>query len=102
MKLTLGEQLSRFSHLLQSALFPVLEEEIGELGATARRLVAILELIPLHRFIRSAQGSNGRPPHDRRAIASAFVAKAVYHLPRTSDLLERLRSDEQLRLICGW
>jgi hypothetical protein len=29
-------------------------------------------------------------------------AKAIYNLPRTSDLLERLNSDEQLRLICGW
>ena len=39
---------------------------------------------------------------DRHAIASAFVAKAVYNLPRTSDLIERLKRHEQLRLICGW
>jgi len=102
MKLTLREQLSRFSHLLQSALFPTLESEVGELSETARRLVAILELIPLDRFIPSSRGWNGRPQRNRQAIASAFVAKAVYNLPRTSDLLERLSSDEQLRLICGW
>lgn len=102
MKLTLREQLRRFSHLLQSALFPVLEEEVGELSETARHLVAILELLPLDRFIPSSRGWSGRPPRNRHAIASAFVAKAVYNLPRTSDLLERLGSDEQLRLICGW
>jgi len=59
-------------------------------------------MIPLERFIPCSQGWNGRPPRDHYAIASAFIAKAVYNLPRTSDLLERLRSDEQLRLICGW
>jgi hypothetical protein len=102
MRLTLFQQLSRFSHLLQSALFPALEAEAGQLSDTARRLVAILELIPLDRFIPSSRGWNGRPQRNRHAIASAFVAKAVYNIPRTSDLLERLSSDEQLRLICGW
>jgi hypothetical protein len=102
MLLTLRQQLSRFSHILQSELFPVLESELGELSETARRLVAALELIPLSRYIPSSQGWNGRPPKDRNAIARAFVAKAIYNLPRTSDLLERLRSDEQLRMICGW
>jgi hypothetical protein len=102
MLLTLRQQLGRFSHILQRELFPVLESELGELSETGRRLVATLELIPLSRFIPSSQGWNGRPPHDRNAIARAFVAKAVYNLPRTSDLLERLASDEQLRLICGW
>lgn len=102
MRLTLYEQLSRFSHLLQSALFPALEAEVGELSPTARRLVAILELIPLDRFVPCSRGWNGRPARNRHSIASAFVAKAVYNLPRTTDLLERLSSDEQLRLICGW
>jgi hypothetical protein len=102
MLLTLRQQLSRFSHILQKELFPALESELGELSETGRRLVAALELIPLSRFIPSSQGWNGRPPRDRNAIARAFVAKAIYNLSRTSDLLERLGSDEQLRLICGW
>jgi len=102
MLLTLRQQLSRFSHLLQSELFPTLETEIGELSETARHLVAILEMLPLGRFIPCSQGWNGRPPRDRYTIACAFIAKAVYNFPRTSDLLERLRADEQLRLICGW
>ena len=102
MLLTLRQQLSRFSHLLQSELFPTLEAEIGELSETARRLIAILEMLPLGRFIPCSQGWNGRPPRDRHTIACAFVAKAVYNIPRTSDLLERLCADEQLRLICGW
>jgi hypothetical protein len=99
---TLRQQLSHFHHLLQSELFPILQAETGELSETSRRLVAILEMIPLVRFVPLSQGWNGRPQRDRVAIACAFVARAVYNFPRTTDLLERLRSDEQLRLICGW
>jgi hypothetical protein len=102
MLLTLRQQLSRFSQILQKELFPSLESELGEISEAGHRLVAALELIPLNRFIPSSQGWNGRPPRDRNAIARAFIAKAIYNLPRTSDLLERLASDEQLRLICGW
>jgi hypothetical protein len=102
MRSTLRQQLSHFEHLLQSDLFGLVEAEAGPLSGTARRLIATLEMIPLERFIPSARGWNGRPAKDRYAIASAFVAKAVYNFPETRDLLERLASDEQLRLICGW
>ena len=68
MLLTLRQQLSRFSHLLQSELFPVLEAETGELSDTARRLIAILEMFPLARFIPCSQGWNGRPPRDRYTV----------------------------------
>jgi hypothetical protein len=102
MRCTLFQQLSRFAHLLQEELFPVLEAETGDLSESAKRLIATLAMIPLERFLPAARGWNGRPARDRRAIASAFVAKAVYNFPETRDLLERLASDEQLRLICGW
>jgi hypothetical protein len=44
----------------------------------------------------------GRPPKERAAIARAFVAKAVYNMPTTRALLDRLESDKNLRRICGW
>jgi hypothetical protein len=53
MKLTLRQQLTQFGHVLQSALFPALEEQLGELGEPAKRLIATLEMIPLARFIPS-------------------------------------------------
>ena len=102
MRSTLRQQLRHFEHLLQNELFGLVEAETGPLTDTAKRLIATLEMIPLDRFIPSARGWNGRPAKDRYAIASAFVAKAVYNFPETRDLLERLASDEQLRLICGW
>jgi len=102
MKLTLRQQITQFAHVLQTGLFPVLQEELGELSEPAKRLVAILEMIPLARFVPSGRGWIGRPSKDRLAIASAFVAKAVYGLSTTRQLLEALHSDPPLRRICGW
>ena len=102
MKLTLRQQITQFAHLLQTGLFPVLNEELGELTAPAKRLVATLEMIPLARFVPSSRGWIGRPSKDRLAIASAFVAKAVYGFALTRQLLDALASDPQLRRICGW
>lgn len=102
MKLTLRQQLTQFGHLLQSALFPVLEEQVGPLSESAKRLVATLEMIPLARFIPASRGWIGRPSKDRDAIARAFVAKAVYGFSMTRQLLEALQRDAQLRRICGW
>jgi hypothetical protein len=102
MQLTLRQQLTQFAHLLQSQLFPTLEEAVGKLDDTAKRLVAILEMIPLSRFVPASRGWIGRPSKDRNAMACAFVAKAVYGFAHTRQLLERLHQDEQLRRICGW
>lgn len=102
MKLTLRQQLTQFTSVLQNQLFPVVEERLGELDDSARRLVAVLEMIPLSRFVPCSRGWMGRPAKDRLAIASAFVAKAVYGFSLTRQLIDRLRQDAQLRRICGW
>ncbi len=102
MKLNLRQQITQFAHVLQTGLFPVLEDELGELTAPAKRLVATLEMIPLARFVPCASGWIGRPSKDRLAIASAFVAKAVYGFSLTRQLLDALTTDAQLRRICGW
>jgi hypothetical protein len=102
MKLTLRQQLTQFAQLLQTQLFPVLAQATGELDDTARRLVTTLEMIPLARFVPASRGWIGRPSKDRYALACAFVAKAVYGLVHTRQLLERLHQDEVLRRICGW
>jgi hypothetical protein len=102
MKLNLRQQITQFAHVLQTGLFPILNEELGELTAPAKRLVATLEMIPLARFVPASRGWIGRPSKDRLAIASAFVAKAVYGFTLTRQLLDALASDSQLRSICGW
>lgn len=102
MKLTLRQQLTQFANVLQNQLFPAVEETLGELDGAARRLVTVLEMVPLARFVPCARGWTGRPSKDRLAIASAFVAKAVYGFSLTRQLIERLQQDPQLRRLCGW
>jgi hypothetical protein len=77
MKLTLRQQIIQFAQVVQTKLFPVLEEEVGEWTESAKRLVATLEMIPLARLVPSSGGWVGRPLKDRLAIASAFVAQAI-------------------------
>jgi hypothetical protein len=102
MKLNLRQQITQFAQVMQSRLFPALQDELGPLSAPAKRLVAVLEMIPMARFIPCGQGWIGRPAKDRLAIASAFVAKAVYGFATTRALRDALAKDEQLRQICGW
>jgi len=44
-----------------------------------------------------AAGWDARP-----ALASAFLAKSVYGLSTTRQLLQHLHTDRQLRCLCGW
>jgi hypothetical protein len=79
MKLTLADQLMQFVRVLQVALFPMLQEELGPLTEKHRQLVAVLNMIRIEALIAGSCGGVGRPLKDRRAIARAFVAKAVYN-----------------------
>jgi len=83
-------------------LFPWLAAELGELSEKQKQLVKILELLQIERFLKGQLGGLGRPLEDRQAIARAFIAKAVYNLETTRQLLDRLGSDETLRRLCGW
>ena len=87
---------------IQGSLFPWIAEELGELTQKQQELVTTLELIRIEEFILSSSGYPGRPPKDRGAVARAFVAKAVYNMPTTRTLLDRLKTDIALRRICGW
>ncbi len=102
MQSTPRERLMYYADLLQGTLFGVLEAETGTLSEKARLLVAVLEMVPLSRQLPCAGGWLGRPAKDRQALASAFVAKSVYGLETTRQLLQRLQTDRQLRCLCGW
>ena len=102
MQSTPRERLLQFSQVLQTVLFERLELEIGALSDKARLLVAVLTMLPLSRYLAPARGWVGRPAKDRQALAAAFLAKAIYGLATTRQLLEGLRTDRQLRCLCGW
>jgi hypothetical protein len=98
----LNTTLSQYWQKIQGTLFPLLQEELGPLSEKLQKLVTILELIRIEQYLPSEDGWPGRPPHERGAVARAFVAKTVYNMPTTRALLDRLGCDIQLRRICGW
>ena len=98
---SLLQLLSRFANVFQAQLFPALEESLGPLSALHQKFAKTLAMLELDRFV-AVQHGRGRPPHDRGAMARAFVAKAIWNLPCTRALLDRLQSDAALRRMCGW
>lgn len=90
-----------FGPILQNRLFPALREELGPLGHHQEQFVRALALLQLDGFVAVRRG-RGRPGHDRASLARAFLAKAVFNLPTTRALLDRLHSDVVLRRLCGW
>jgi hypothetical protein len=74
---------------------------MGALTPKLEQVVHTLEWVRIDEFVGSTWCGNGRPPHDRAALASAFVAKAVLGLGTTKGLIERLSIDRTLRRICG-
>jgi hypothetical protein len=98
---SLLQALSTFGHILQGRLFPALDAALGRLSDLEQQLVRILALLQLDGFV-SVRHGRGRPPHDRGAIARAFVAKAIYNFPTTRSLLDRLQADPVFRRLCGW
>jgi hypothetical protein len=98
----LRKTLSQYWRTIQGTLFPWVRAELGELSEKQQQLLATLEVLRIENHVRNVRGYRGRPADDRKALARAFVAKAVYNLTTTSHLLERLSTDHTLRQICGW
>jgi hypothetical protein len=91
----------RWSYI-QGYLFPSMREDIDPITEALGRLVTTLDVIGLEAFVPDPPRAPGRPPEDRRALARAFVSKAILGIPTTSALIERLDVDKSLRRILGW
>jgi len=85
---------------LEQSLFPRLEESMGKLNSKEEKLIKILDFAHIEKYVSTSSITN--PPKDREEMARAFVAKQVYNLQTTRDLIERLKIDRTLRVICGW
>jgi len=84
-------------------LFPHLNECLDEITRKHHELAIVLELIRVEKYVTpSWMHWRGRPPKDRKALARAFVAKALYNEPTNESLIEHFRTDATLRRICGW
>jgi hypothetical protein len=89
---------------IEHDLFPMVEEEFGELTAKMKEFLRIVELVQPRRFITEALRwcGLGRPMKDREKMLLAFFLKAVYNLPTTKVLIENLKTHPSLRRLCGW
>ena len=85
---------------LEQSLFPKLQESMGSLSPKEEKLIKILDFAEIEKFVSTVHITN--PPKDREEMARAFVAKQVYNFQTTSALIDRLKIDRTLRVICGW
>ncbi len=84
----------------QGELFPELTDAVGRLSDRHRKLVAVLEFAPPEDHFSCQPGFVGRPCADR--VARAFIARAIWNLATTRDLIDRIDADPVLRRLCGW
>jgi len=103
MKLTV--KISWLMGRVQKSLFPHLNECFDTpLTRQEERLVSILEIVQVERCVYTSATNHwrGRKPFDRQTLARAFVAKTLYRLPTTSDLIRALQATSNLRRVCGF
>lgn len=89
-------------NILQHDLMPELKHECGGLTPKLEKLVHILDWVRIEEWSMQTWQGIGRKPHDRSALANAFVAKAVLGLFTTRALIERLAMDRVLKRLCGF
>jgi hypothetical protein len=88
---------------LQRRLFPVLLEEVGELGEKDQKFIQVVSLLPLGPFMfRYDWCGIGCPPHERTWLLHAFIAKEVYQFATREALVDALKARPTLRRLCGW
>ena len=96
-------KLSQIWFEVQQVLFPFMEDQIEEpLTDKLKQLIITLELVRIDELVKVPQYWQGQSPKNRKQIARAFIAKAVYNLNTTRELIDRLKSTPALRRICGW
>ena len=97
-------RLSEIYCTTKSYLFPMVEEEIGEITGKMKEFLRILEVVRPSRFLTNALRwcGLGRPMKDREKIFRAFLVKSVYDFPITKLLIENLKTNPGLRRLCGW
>ena len=101
-RMSFRSTLSQMWFNIQHTLFPIVEEQVGELSDEYKNLISILELVRVEKFLPCYRFNNGRPAKDRPFIARAFIAKVVLKLPYTKQIVKLLKQDKQLRIICGF
>lgn len=98
------KSVSQYLARIQEGMFPGFAEELGPTSEKHAQLMVILDVVRVEDFVKVDPYplTAGRPPADRSALVRAFVAKAVFNIPTTVALIDRLQVDRVLRRLCGW
>lgn len=97
------KKLSQIWFEVQQVLFPFMREQANEpLTDKLKQLITTLELVRIEELVKVPEYWRGQSPKNRKQIARAFVAKAVYNMDTTRELIDRLKTSPALRRICGW
>ena len=96
--------LSEMYITIQSRLFPMREDEIGEITEKLQEFLRIIELVKPSRFIDGILSwcGLGRRLKSRKKMLWAYFLKSVYKLPTTKVLIENLIGNSTWRQLCGW
>lgn len=97
------KKLAQIWFEVQQVLFPFIEERVDEpLTDKLKQLITTLELVRIEELVNVPEYWRGQSPKNRKQIARAFIAKAIYNMDTTRELIDRLKSSPALRRICGW
>jgi hypothetical protein len=90
--------------IYQQEIFPELKSDFGYLTNKHEQLIQLLDLIDLDvAYPRKLWDKFfGRPSANRHAFVIAFIARIVWNISLTKDLIAYLQVDRALRLICGF
>jgi len=96
--------LSEIYIKIQSRLFPMVEDEIGELSEKQQEFLRIIELVKPSRFIDGVLSwcGLGRRLKSREKMLRAYFLKSVYNFPTSKVLIENLKGNSNWRQLCGW
>lgn len=63
---------------------------------------SILEIVQVEKYVsnRTTYQWRDRKPLNRQSLARAFVAKALYRIPTTRNLIRALQATKNLKRIC--
>jgi len=101
----LGETLNKLYAVqlqFQTSLFPHIKQELVHLTQLQQKFIEVLDISKIDSYVPYVGKRACRPTSSRMALARCFLTKALYNMPTTQVLIERLKSDFNLRRLCGY
>jgi hypothetical protein len=88
---------------IQKGLFPVLEEEMGELPEKQKEFIRVAEALDLGKCLKEFQWKGiGRKKSSRLSLLKVFIAKSVFGYKNTKIMIENVKGNSAIRRLCGW